>query len=480
MATGGIISAPVAGPLLERTGAIRVERGTELARHAVRVTEVALVQGGHVVAYPEGRVGLDRRRLARARPHRDGPDGPRPRRPGDPGQPVGRPRGPPVRQRLGQAAHGRPGGRPPARACRCTSGRRCRLDDLQMGRVGDANRARYRIAAAITRGLVPLRAGEAERPHFVDPHPADDGGRGLPRRRRPGRHPVTRIGDDCPSVLDPAARRLGTCARDHCAARHRTPGVPCPSTGPQAGTLRLVLLRLGDVGLQHLGDDRLPRPVPDLDRRGGRRRRRAASTRWASASPPGSLLRLRAVAVGARPGAGAAAHRGDRRPHRSQAADARGVRVRSARWLHDGDVLRRATSAICSAPGCSSSPTSASAPPPSSTTRGCPTSPRPTTATPSPAAAGRSATSAARCCWPSTWPCSPSTTSLGLTEGEAVRICLASAGIWWAGFTVVSVSLLRNRRPRSSSTATGPTGQGPLAAASGSWARRSGAAPRIR
>jgi UMF1 family MFS transporter len=38
--------------------------------------------------------------------------------------------------------------------------------------------------------------------------------------------------------------------------------------------------------------------------------------------------------------------------------------------------------------------------------------------------------------------------SLGLTEGEAVRICLASAGIWWAGFTVVSVSLLRNRRPR--------------------------------
>ena len=38
--------------------------------------------------------------------------------------------------------------------------------------------------------------------------------------------------------------------------------------------------------------------------------------------------------------------------------------------------------------------------------------------------------------------------SLGLTEGEAVRICLASAGIWWAGFTVVSVSLLRNRRPQ--------------------------------
>jgi UMF1 family MFS transporter len=38
--------------------------------------------------------------------------------------------------------------------------------------------------------------------------------------------------------------------------------------------------------------------------------------------------------------------------------------------------------------------------------------------------------------------------SLGLTEGDSVRICLASAGVWWAGFTVVSVSLLRNRPPR--------------------------------
>jgi 1-acyl-sn-glycerol-3-phosphate acyltransferase len=44
-----------------------------------------------------------------------------------------------------------------------------RLDDLQMGRVGDANRARYRIAAAITRGLVPLRQEELDRPAFLDP-----------------------------------------------------------------------------------------------------------------------------------------------------------------------------------------------------------------------------------------------------------------------------------------------------------------------
>jgi 1-acyl-sn-glycerol-3-phosphate acyltransferase len=42
------------------------------------------------------------------------------------------------------------------------------LDDLRVGRVGDANRARYRIAAAITRGLVPLREGERDRPAYVD------------------------------------------------------------------------------------------------------------------------------------------------------------------------------------------------------------------------------------------------------------------------------------------------------------------------
>jgi hypothetical protein len=43
------------------------------------------------------------------------------------------------------------------------------FSDLRPGRVGDANRARYRIAAAITRGLVPLRSEERDRPRFVDP-----------------------------------------------------------------------------------------------------------------------------------------------------------------------------------------------------------------------------------------------------------------------------------------------------------------------
>ena len=168
MATGGSISAPVAGPLLERTGAIRVERGTELARHAVRVTEVALVSGGHVVAYPEGRIGL----APDAWPERG--------RTGMARLALGL-RVPviPVSQ---WGAHevlqyGNDWGklRTAARAVlrrpllQVHVGAPVCLDDLQMGRVGDANRARYRIAAAITRGLVPLRAGERDRPAFHDP-----------------------------------------------------------------------------------------------------------------------------------------------------------------------------------------------------------------------------------------------------------------------------------------------------------------------
>jgi 1-acyl-sn-glycerol-3-phosphate acyltransferase len=168
MATGGIFDAPVVGPLLERTGGIRVERGTELARHAVRVTEVALVHGGHVVAYPEGRIGLtadgwpERGRTGMAR--------------------LALGVGVPVLPVSQWGAHevlryandwGKL--RTAARAVltrprlRVHIGPPVDFSDLRMGRVGDANRARYRIAAAITRGLVPLRADEPDRPRFVDP-----------------------------------------------------------------------------------------------------------------------------------------------------------------------------------------------------------------------------------------------------------------------------------------------------------------------
>jgi 1-acyl-sn-glycerol-3-phosphate acyltransferase len=168
MATGGILSAPVAGPLLERTGAIRVERGTELARHAVRVTEVALVQGGHVVAYPEGRVGLtadgwpERGRTGMARLALGL---------GVPVIPVSQWGAHEVLQYGNDWGKLRTALRAVVRrpALQVHVGPPVTLDDLRMGRVGDANRARYRIAAAMTRGLVPLRADEPDRPAFLDP-----------------------------------------------------------------------------------------------------------------------------------------------------------------------------------------------------------------------------------------------------------------------------------------------------------------------
>lgn len=167
MATGGILRAPIAGALLERTGGIRVERGTELARHALRITEVALAHAGHVVAYPEGRVGLT-------------PDGwPERGRTGMARMALGL--GVPVIPVSQWGAHevlqyGNDWGklRTLLRAIvtrprlKVHVGAPVNLDDLQMGRVGDANRARYRITAAITRGMVPLRAGEDELPHYVD------------------------------------------------------------------------------------------------------------------------------------------------------------------------------------------------------------------------------------------------------------------------------------------------------------------------
>jgi 1-acyl-sn-glycerol-3-phosphate acyltransferase len=167
MATGGIIAAPVVGPLLERTGAIRVERGTELARHAVRVTEVALVSGGHVVAYPEGRIGLapdawpERGRTGMARLALGL---------GVPVIPISQWGAHEVLQYGNDLGKVRTAVRAVLRrpALRVHVGEPVRLDDLRMGRVGDANRARYRIAAAITRGLVPLRIDELDRPAFVD------------------------------------------------------------------------------------------------------------------------------------------------------------------------------------------------------------------------------------------------------------------------------------------------------------------------
>ncbi|KQS65767.1 1-acyl-sn-glycerol-3-phosphate acyltransferase [Modestobacter sp. Leaf380] len=169
MATGGIIGAPLVGAVLERSGGVRVERGTDVAAHALRVVRVALDHGGHMAVYPEGRVGL-------------APDGwPEKGRTGlarlaletrVPVLPISQWGAHEVLQyandwgklrTLARALWRQP-------ALRVHVGPPVPLEDLEAGRVGDAHRARMRITAAITRGLVPLRAGEpTDRIAFGDP-----------------------------------------------------------------------------------------------------------------------------------------------------------------------------------------------------------------------------------------------------------------------------------------------------------------------
>ena len=165
----GVLDTPVIGPLLERCGAIRVERGTDLAPHALRVTEVALAAGGHVVAYPEGRIGLTpdgwpergRTGLARMALAADVPV-----------IPVSQWGAHEVLQyrtdwgkvrTLVTSLWRQP-------ALQVHLGAPVYFEDLRPGRLGDAHRARTRIAAALTRGLAPLRAGEpTDRIGHADP-----------------------------------------------------------------------------------------------------------------------------------------------------------------------------------------------------------------------------------------------------------------------------------------------------------------------
>jgi 1-acyl-sn-glycerol-3-phosphate acyltransferase len=169
MATGSIVAAPVVGPLLERAGVIRVVRGTDLAAHAVRVARVALDAGGHVVAYPEGRVGLapdgwperGRTGLARMALAADVPV-----------VPVSQWGAHQVLQYANDWGKLRTALRALWRRpeLRVHIGPPVYFEDLRAGRVGDAHRARARIAAAITRGLGPLRSGEPrDRMAYVDP-----------------------------------------------------------------------------------------------------------------------------------------------------------------------------------------------------------------------------------------------------------------------------------------------------------------------
>lgn len=168
LVTGGIMEAPVIGPLLERSGNLRVNRGRADAARSMELVAIALEHDAHLCIYQEGRVTLDsgmwpekgKTGLARLALKHDVPVIP-------------------VSQwgahevtRYDQtkdmlcstmsAMWRRP-------RLQVHFGEPVDLSGLEHDRPGDAVKARNRIAAAQTRGLVPLRIDELDKPSFQDP-----------------------------------------------------------------------------------------------------------------------------------------------------------------------------------------------------------------------------------------------------------------------------------------------------------------------
>ena len=59
MASRGLFKAPVLGPIMRRSGHIRVDRGAHTVTQALHFAVEALQEGSTIAAYPEGRITLD-------------------------------------------------------------------------------------------------------------------------------------------------------------------------------------------------------------------------------------------------------------------------------------------------------------------------------------------------------------------------------------------------------------------------------------
>lgn len=177
LVTGGIMTAPVVGRLLERSGNLRVERGKTDAARSMELVDIALRHGAHLCIYQEGRVSLDpglwpeRGKTGLAR--------------------IALEHNVPVIPIAQWGAHAVTKYDQRTEMLRSTVsaiwrrptlkvhfGEPVDLSGLDAGRRGDSIRARNRIAAAQTRLLTTLRPGELDAPAFVD-------------RTRPVRYPTT-------------------------------------------------------------------------------------------------------------------------------------------------------------------------------------------------------------------------------------------------------------------------------------------------
>ena len=175
--TGGIMTAPVVGKLLERSGNLRVERGKVDAARSMQLVNVALRRGAHLCIYQEGRVSLDpglwpergKTGLARIALQHDVPVIP-------------------IAQWGAHAVTKYDDSKEMLTSTVTSIWRRPKLkvrfgepvdlSGLSIDRRGDAVKARNRIAAAQTRLLTQLRPEELETPAFED-------------RTRPVRNPPT-------------------------------------------------------------------------------------------------------------------------------------------------------------------------------------------------------------------------------------------------------------------------------------------------
>jgi 1-acyl-sn-glycerol-3-phosphate acyltransferase len=186
MATGGLFEAPVVGPVMRRSGHIRVDRRTATVAQALSVGVDALAQRCVVAVYPEGRMGLDpqmwpergKTGVARLALASGAPVVPVAIWGAHAVLPYAIPKG--LVRALLRALVRRP-------VVRVHFGPPVDLSGLSSGRAGDAVRATDRILEAITAALLVLRAGELDRPRYVDPTRPTDGSR-VRRPARPGQH----------------------------------------------------------------------------------------------------------------------------------------------------------------------------------------------------------------------------------------------------------------------------------------------------
>jgi 1-acyl-sn-glycerol-3-phosphate acyltransferase len=177
MLAGGLLDAPVLGPLLRKSGHLRVDRRAANVGEAMHRSVEALQRGGDPIAvYPEGRISLDpglwpeRGKTGVARIALSS---------GAVVVPVSQwgaheamywgnlhPTGLgdflPYLTSWWHSIRTRP-------ALKVHFGSPVDLTDLSDGKPGDARRAHERIMRAITAGLVPLRADEPDVPKFHDP-----------------------------------------------------------------------------------------------------------------------------------------------------------------------------------------------------------------------------------------------------------------------------------------------------------------------